>query len=107
MFGKKNDSATVTGDAEKTKKLSPREVMAQQIEAVEPGKELSFKLGQIYVKPYITVVRNSAGKKFTVFQDGKDAAGNPAGKRGKFWDCDKAKDIANWIAEREGTSYRV
>lgn len=108
MFGRKDKGGAPAPEqtAEKAKKLSPRDIMVQQIEAVESGKEISFKLGEIYVKPYITVVRNAQGKQFTVLQDGKDAAGKPAGKRGKFWDCDHAKDIAGWIVEREGSLYR-
>ena len=59
------------------------------------------------MKPYVAVVRNPSGKKFTVYQDGKDDEGNPAGKRGKFWDTEKAKDIAGWILEREGQIYKA
>ncbi len=57
------------------------------------------------MKPYITVVRNATGKRFTVLPGCKDAAGNPAGKRGKFWDTDSAKDIVHWVCEREGKPY--
>ena len=108
MFGKKDKGQAVAAvkDAEKVKKVSPKDVMSAQIDALEAGKEISFKLGEIYVKPYITVVRNATGKQFTVYQDGKDAAGKPAGKRGKFWDVDHSKDIVNWICEREGTLYK-
>ena len=99
MFGKKQ------GAPESVKKLSPKDAMAAQIDTLDTGKEITFKLGQIYVKPYITIVRNASGKRFTVFQDGKDDAGNPSGKRGKFWDTEKAMDIAKWILEREGQLY--
>lgn len=108
MFGRKDKGGTTAQNQapEKAKKLPPRDVMVQQLEAIESGKEIAFKLGEIYVKPFITVVRNAQGKRFTVYQDGKDAAGQPAGKRGKFWDSDKAKDIASWIVDREGSLYR-
>jgi len=108
MFWKKDKggSSAPVKEPEKAKKASPKDVMAEKIDAVETGKEITFKLGEIYVKPYITVVRNATGKKFTIFQDGKDAAGNPAGKRGKFWDVDNSKEIVNWITEREGTLYK-
>jgi hypothetical protein len=102
VFGKKEDKTTAA-----VKKLSPKDAMAEQIEAVTGGEEITFKLGQIYVKPYVTVVHNPSGKRFTVYQDGKDDAGNPAGKRGKFWDTEKAKDIAGWILEREGQIYKA
>ena len=107
MFWKK-DKGGVTAPGKGTeapKKLTPKEIMIGQLEAIETDKEITFKLGAIYVKPYVTIVRNAAGKRFTVYQDGKDEEGNPAGKRGKFWDADHAKDIVNWIVEREGTLF--
>ena len=108
MFGKKDKggSATPEKELEKTKKLSPRDEIISRLDAMEAGKEMTFMLGEIYVKPFITVVRNASGKKFTAFQDSRDAAGMPAGKRGKFWDTDKAKDIVGWLVEREGKPYR-
>ena len=110
MFWKKDKGSVATAepDALKVKKASPRDVMTAQIDAVEAGKEITFKLGEIYVKPYVTVIRNApgTGKTFTAYQDGKDSAGNPSGKRGKFWDTNEAKDLAGWILEREGTLYR-
>lgn len=100
MFGHKDSGAQTV------KKLSPRDTMAQQIDAIEPGKELVFRLGQIYVKPFITVMRNAeGGKKFTVLQEAADAAGRPGGKRGKFWDSNNSKEIASWLLDREGQVY--
>jgi hypothetical protein len=109
MFWKKDKGGVATPEkqTDKVRKSSPKDVMAERIDALESGKEITFKLGEIYVKPYITVARNATGKKFTVFQDGKDAAGMPSGKRGKFWDVDHAKDIVHWIMEREGTVYKA
>lgn len=102
MFGAKAKDTTTT-----TKKLSPKDTMTQQIEAIEAGKELVFRLGQIYVKPFITILHNGEGaKKFTVFQDAADANGRPSGKRGKFWDTNNAKEIASWILDREGQVYK-
>jgi hypothetical protein len=108
MFGKKDKGGTATPEREldKTKNLSPRDEMITRLDALEVGKEMNFRLGEIYVKPYITIVRNASGKKFTAFQDSKDSNGMPAGKRGKFWDSDKAKDIVGWIVEREGKPYQ-
>jgi hypothetical protein len=108
MFGRKDKGGVVAAEREpqKAKKASPRDLMIEEINAIEVGKEITFKLGVIYVKPYITIVRNATGKRFVVYQDGKDAAGKPAGKRGKFWDANEAKDIVNWILEREGALYR-
>jgi hypothetical protein len=105
MFGKKDTEGGVA-TPEKAKKVSPVDVLIGQLDSLEAGKEMTFRLGEIYVKPFISVARNATGKKFTVYQDGKDAANKPLGKRGKFWDADKAKDIVHWIVEREGTVYR-
>jgi len=100
MFGRKGSAA------ETKKKLSPKDLVAQQIDAIEPGKELMFRLGPIYVKPFITVVHNTdAAKKFTVLQEAADASGAPGGKRGKFWETGNAKEIASWVLEREGQVY--
>ena len=105
MFGHDKDK-----NPDKEKKLSPKDMMAQQMEQLETGKELMFRLGQIYVKPFITVLHSpeypGKGKKFIVFQDGVGPDGKPAGKRGKFWETDKPKEIASWIMEREGSIYR-
>ncbi len=109
MFWKKDkaDAAVATGgEAARAKKATPKYLITEQINAVEPGKEITYRLGEIYVKPFISVARNSQGKKFTVYQDGKDEAGNPSGKRGKFWDANEAKDIASWLVERDGTVYK-
>jgi hypothetical protein len=92
-------------------KLTPREVFAQQIDAVESGREIVFELGEIYVKPFITILRNptypALGKRFVVFQEGRGCDGSPSGKRGKVWDTNHSLDIAKWVLEREGHLYKV
>ena len=104
MFGLKSDSAV------KEKKLSPKDAMAQRIDAVAAGSELVFKLGQIYVKPFITVTVNpdypGKGKKYIIFQEAADTEAKPSGKRGKFWETSNSKEIAGWVLEREGTVYQ-
>ncbi len=93
----------------KAHRLTPREAYAQQIDLVESGKEITFELGPIYIKPFITVLRSTVypekGRKFIVFQEGRAADGTPNGKRGKFWDSNKSLEIAKWILEREGRPY--
>ena len=104
MFGH-NDSNTAT-----MKRLSPKDAMAQQIDAMESGKELVFRLGQIYVKPFITIAHNpqfpAKGKKYIVFQEAAGPDNKPGGKRGKFWDTNKTKEIASWVLDREGRLYQ-
>ncbi len=91
------------------RKLTPREVVSRQIESVERGGVIVYELGQIYVKPFITVLRNASypaeGKEYIVFQEGRADDGTPSGKRGKFWDTNKPMDIAKWLLEREGRLY--
>jgi len=108
MFGRKDKGGAVAAEREpqKAKKASPRDLMIEELNAIEVGKETTYRLGVTHVKPYVTVVRNATGKRFVVYQDGRDAAGKPAGKRVKFWDANEAKDIVNWILEREGALYR-
>jgi len=104
----KGGSGTATQEAkpEKVKKASPSDVAARQMEKLEPGQEILFRLGEIYIKPFVAVLRNAdypaKGKQFTVFQDSKGPDGKPAGKRGRFWDSNKAAEIADWIVSREG-----
>lgn len=104
MFGHKDKSAV----SERT--LSPKEQMIQGVETLAAGKELVFRLGAIYVKPFITIVQNpeypAKGKKFVAFQEGAGSDNRPGGKRGKFWETNKSKDIASWVLEREGHVYQ-
>jgi hypothetical protein len=102
---KSGASVAKVQEPQKAKKLGPKEQMAEQLDLLEPGKEITYKLGAIYVKPFITVVRNEKGKKFTVLQDGADAAGAPAGTRNKLWDVNHAKDVASWVIDRGGGFY--
>jgi len=109
MFWKKDkgSSASVAEGPAKAKKLSPKDLVTQEIDQIASGNTLVFRLGATYIKPYITVARNAEypgkGKKFSVLQDGKDAEGNPANKAGKFWDTNDAREIAGWLVDREGT----
>lgn len=111
FWNKKKSGETATAEAKpgKQKKASPKDLMAQQIEEVEAGKELTYKLGDIYVKPYITIHKNTDypahGKKFVVYQEGKAVDGSPSGNRGRFWETNNAAEIAGWMLEREGKLY--
>jgi len=107
LFGRKDKggSAVADRDLRKEKTVNPKGEMIDQLDLLEPGKEVTYRLGQIYVKPFITVARNEKGKRFTVFQDGATEAGLPAGVRGKLWDVNDAKSIASWIVERGGHFY--
>ncbi len=109
MFWKKDKGVATTAEAkepQKAKKVTAKDQMIEQINLVEPGKEIVYRLAEIYVKPFITVVRNAQGKRFTVLQEGPDEEGNPSGLRGKLWDVNDAKGIASWVIEREGIYFK-
>ncbi len=95
----------------KERKVTPRDILAEQITSLENGKEVVYQLGNTYLKPFITVVRNSSypakGKEYLVFQESKKADGTPGGDRAKFWDASKPQDIAGWVLEREGRLYTI
>jgi hypothetical protein len=105
---KKDGSAATSDQPPKVKKVSRKDVAAQEIERIAPNEQAAYRLGKIFVKPYVIVVRNpeypGKGKKFTVLQDGMDESGNPTNKPSKLWDTNDAKEIAGWILERDGTS---
>jgi hypothetical protein len=92
-------------------KLTPRDIVSRQIESVERGGAIVYELGAIYIKPFITIVKNASypvqGKEYTVFQEGRADDGAPSGKRGRFWDTNKSSDIARWLLEREGRLFRA
>lgn len=106
---KSGETATVEQGSVKQKKVTPKDLMAQQLEAIEAGKDLTYKLGEIYVKPYITVTKNAdypdRGKQFIVYQEGKAVDGSPSGNRGRFWETNSAGEIATWMMDREGKLY--
>lgn len=99
-------TATLETVPEKTRKLSPREVVTRQIEMLQPEEELVYYLRSILMKPYAVVVRNEdfpmRGRQFTVYQDSHGPDGSPAGRRSRFWSTNKAAEIANWVVAREG-----
>ncbi len=96
-------------DPVKEQKLSPKEFMAQQVDHLENGQDLTFKLGPIYKKPFVVVTRNpnypGKGKKFSVSQDDATPDGRPSGSRGTFFDTNNAKDVASWVVDRGGHVY--
>ena len=108
MFWKRSkDGGTATPEKPgKVKKLSPRDLAAQELDQIAPGEHATYRLGKTYLKPYITIIRNpeypGKGKKYSVLQDGMNEEGEPANKPGRFWDTNEAREIAGWLLEREG-----
>jgi len=103
MFRKKRSSST-----DKEKSLSPKDILAREIEAMEKGEEATFKLGDMYLRPFLIIQCGSGtGRKYEVYQDTKGADGKPSGRRGSFWKTSNPKEIADWIDQRGGHRYEV
>lgn len=107
MFWKKKQTEAKATEAkpQKVEKLSPKEIIGNQIEQLGPGQSLSYKVPEVWGGDFITVELNpqypGKGKKYVLGTD-KIVEGKPAGKRSRMWDSDKPKDIAGWIVERDG-----
>jgi len=104
--GKGGDSTTLDRPA-KAKKVSPKDLVAKELEQMPPAQQVTYRLGKTYIKPYIIVVRNpeypGKGKKYSVLQDGMDDSGNAVHKPSRLWDTNDAREIGGWIIDREGT----
>jgi len=89
----------------KVKKLSPKEIMVNQVEQLAPGQALSYRLPETYGGGLVIVELNpqypSKGKKYELSTE-KLVDGKPAGERRHLFDYDKPKDIVSWILERNG-----
>jgi len=107
MFWRKKQTETKVTEAKpkKVKKLSPREIIGNQIEQLGLGQSLSYRLPETYGGGLAVVELNpeypGKGKKYVLKTD-KIVEGKPAGKRSRLWDSDKPKDIAGWILDRNG-----
>ena len=89
----------------KAKKLSPKEIMSNQIEQLSPGQTLSYRLPETYGGGLVIVELNpqypKKGRKYVLSTE-KLVDGKPAGERCHFLDYDKPKDLSNWVLERQG-----
>lgn len=96
MFWKKN-----TGD----KKLSPKEIIINQLEQLALGQTLGYKLSEVWGGELAIVGLNpqypQKGKRYFIdleeFVDNK-----PSGQRKPFVQIEKTKDVASWIIEKQG-----
>lgn len=102
MFWKKK-----TGE----KKLSPKDIIINQIDALTEGQSVLYKLPEIYwsgLGGFIIIERNDQksikSKPFAAFADEiKD--GTPVGKKKRLWEFNVAREMASWIIERNGVLY--
>lgn len=102
MFWKKNKGE---------KKLSPKDLIINQIDALTLGQSLVYKLPEIYwtgLGGFIIIERNGhqteKSKPFVAFTDEiKDGA--PVGKKKRLWEFNYAREMASWVVERTGILY--
>jgi len=93
------------------KKLSPKDIIINQIDALTPGQGVLYKLPEIYwtgLGGFILIERNGQqtekAKPFVAFTDEiKDGA--PVGKKKRLWEFNMAREMASWIIERNGVLY--
>lgn len=97
----------------KTKKLSPQEIMINQIEQLGQGQSLVYRFPELLwqgLGAFAIVEVNSlypeSGRKYIIYTD-KMADGKPAGRRSKNWASNKPKDIVRWILDRDGVLFSL
>jgi len=107
MFWKKKQTEAKAKEAkpQKAKKLSPKEIMINQIEQLGPGQSVSYRLPETYGGGLAVVELNSQyptkGRMYILSTE-KIVGGKPARQRSRLWDSNKAKDMAGWIIDRGG-----
>jgi hypothetical protein len=82
---------------EKKMKMGWKEIM-EQVEQLNDGKALKFKIPQTFGGGMAVIELNqNKGKKY-LLKLGKDENVSP------YFDSDKPKDLAKWVADRMGES---
>ena len=113
MFWKKKPAETKAKVPKKpkAKKLSPKEIMINQIEQLSPGQSLTYQLAERLwagFAGFIIVELNpqypQKGRRYIISTD-KIVDGKPAGQKKRSWDSDKAKQVASWILEYQGVLF--
>ena len=90
------------------KKLSPKDIVINQIDALTPGQCAMYKLPEIYwtgLGGFIVIERNAQqtekSKPVVAFTD-EIKEGKPVGKKKRLWEFNQAREMASWIIERNG-----
>jgi len=89
------------------KKLSPKEIIANQIDQLAETKSLSYKLPEVYwtgLGGFVYIETNpkfgeKKERKYLSFTD-TVVDGKPAGKRRQLWAFDSSREMAAWLIER-------
>ena len=111
MFGRNKEKKE-----KKEKQLHPSEVMrnlaANQIEQLAPGRSLVYKLPEFYWSgfgAFLIIDANpdypQKGRRYIMSTDKATDDGKPAGRKYHEWDSNKVIDVAAWIANRDGELY--
>lgn len=109
MFWKKKQTeAKTTEKKAKAKKVSPMDIIINQIAQLVLGESLIYHLPAIYGNDLAIVQLNpdypNKGRKYTMFSE-KLVDGKPCGQRVRLWYSDKPRQIADWIYSRNGVLY--
>ena len=101
MFGGKKGK-TDEPSKPKAKKLSPKEIIINEIEQLAPEQELKYFLPSTYGDRVYIVELNpeypKKGKQY-IMSTQRVADGKLAGEKTRSWDSDKTKAIASWILD--------
>jgi hypothetical protein len=89
----------------KVKPLTPKEIMAKQIEQIEGTQTAEFRLPQDRGGWLVSVGLNpqypTKGKKYVMIAD-RMTDGKPGKDKGVLWESNNAKDMAAWVIDRNG-----
>ena len=102
MFWKKKPAA---GEP-KAKEPSPKEIITNQIEQLTLGQALSYRLPETYGGGLAVIELNpqypKKGQKKYILSLEELVNGKPTGKRRRFVDSTKPKELAGWLLDRSG-----
>ena len=94
----------------KAKKLSPRDIMRQQIEQLTAGEVLRYKFPETFGGNLAVIELNprypQKGHKYILSTD-RLAGGKPADKKSQLFDSNNPGALANWVMERMGEPFIV
>jgi hypothetical protein len=101
--GEKFCSLSGNCERRRTMKLTREEIM-EQMELFKDGQALKFTIPEIFGGGTAIITLNPGhpgpGQKKYLLKLGKDE--NQAGEANPYWATDKSKDLAKWVADRQG-----
>ena len=87
------------------KKLSQKDIIANQIEQLGPGQSLSYKLPKISGGGLAVIRPNPlypGGKQKKYIVTREEADFDPYGSRSPFFSLDKPMEVAHWVVDQRG-----